>query len=119
MMVFLKSVGVKRNRATLLCKKGAAAMRKSARLKIRIRRGHGNALRPWSGETAVEKEGERSQKNPPVNPACWGMRQTNPPRGSLKSLRKTLAARGDATQDFLRDYHRSFERRYTRRQPRR
>jgi len=43
------------------------------------------------------------------------MRQNNPPRGSLKSLVKTLARRGDATQDLLRDYHRSFERRYTRR----
>ena len=92
-------------------------MRKSARLKIRKRRGHGNAPRRCSGETSAEKEGERSRKNLPINPARWGMRQDNPPRSSLKSLRKTLATRGDATKNLLRDPRRDLERPYTHRQP--
>jgi len=103
--VCFADVRVKENRTTLLCKKSGGD--------AEICEVEG------SGETSGEKEGEPSRKNPPVNPARWSMRQDNPPRGSLKSLRKTLGARSDATQDLLRNHHRSFERRYTHLQLRR
>jgi len=118
MMVSLKSVGVKENRTTLLCKKNAT-MRKSARLKIRCGAVTETPLWRWPGETPGRKERESSRKNPRANPASWGARQDHPPLSSLKSLCKTLATRGDATKNRLRDLRRDLERPYTHRQPRR
>jgi len=94
-------------------------MRKSVRLEIRKRRGHGNGLRRWSGETSGRKEREGGRKNPPVNPARWGARQDNLPFSSVRTLRKTLAAQCNVTQDLLRSHDRSLQWRYTRRQVRR
>ena len=115
MMVFLTSVGVKENRTTLLCKKNGGNAESAS---LKIRRGHGNALRRWSGETSG-KERESSRKNPLASPASWGARQDNLPLSSLRSLPKTLATRCGATQDLLRDHHRSLERRCTHSQLRR
>ncbi len=84
-----------------------------------VGRSHGNALWRWSGETSGRKEGESSRKNPLASAASWGARQDHPPLSSLKSLRKTLATRGDATKNRLRDLRRDLERPYTHRQPRR
>jgi hypothetical protein len=117
MMVFLKSVGVKENRTTLLCKKSGGDTEICEVKGQDVRRGHGSPLWRSSGETSGRKEGESSRKNPLASSPSWGPRQDHPPLSSLKSLRKTLTTRGDA-KNRLRDFRGDLERRHTHRQPR-
>jgi hypothetical protein len=74
------------------------------------------------GAGQVKLRGEKkesSRKNPLASPASWGAHQDNPPLSFLKSLRKTLTTRRDATQNLLRDLRRDLEGRNTHRQLRR
>jgi hypothetical protein len=119
MMVSLTSVGVKENRTTLLCKKSDGDLEICEVEDQDVKRGQGNALWRWSGETSGRKEGESSRKNPLESPSSWGTRQYHPPLSSPKSLRKTVATRGNTTKNLLREFRRDLERPYTHRQPRR